>query len=474
MKPVLLVVISTFLYHTSIYALPDVSSQFVSKSEFHTLKSSKTSSLKVSKKKGEFAIASLFNGENEVAWAKRFSVVEFGGVDDKRISSQKVQKAGLAFVEHRLGYDWMPAFYYYLSGENRPIVNWIYQNKKSATLNPDGPFLHSEESHYEWCHDYYYNLANKKVFDYKIEQLQADMKASGLNGLFFDWADGKYIEDAKYKIILDNFKRLNPHKNYYEIIGNFYKKLKELGVFFITNQAFRQDKYLLPYIKYDMTESYITSTNDEKRSIQVEGKGWVENIQTTKYFPIYNNSKTIDDSIKYIDLLTSYKEKYKKYGFENFIYLNYLGPKYEILYPGSKVYRLSQPKNGIYYGYAMGKLTDNIVYAQVPYNSELEQDDIYFYDLGKPLGKSYEKVGVIHGYIRFFTKGFVLVSSSYTGEKYLKLNSKWLAGKSLIYDAYTKQWIKSLDAEVTVKLEYEKDGLNAMPLPLGRVYLYKD
>lgn len=475
MKPILLLCASIFLYHISVFASSaEVGSHLVSRNEFHTLDSSKTASFKIDKKKGEFAMASFFGEPSELQWAKQFGIVELGGVDDKRMSYKNIEKAGLLSIEHRLGYDWMPAFYYYLSGENRSIVDWLYRNKKSTTLNPNGPFLHCEENHYDWCHDYYYNLGNQEVFNKKIEQLQADMKSSGLNGLFFDWADGGYIDEAKHKTILDNFKRLNPHKNYYEIVGDLYKKLKELGIFFITNQAFRQEEYLLPHVKYDMTESYITSTKDEKRSIQIEGKGWVENIQTTNYFPIYTNSKTIDDSIKYIDLLTTYKQKYKNDGFMNFIYLNYLGPKYEALYPSSKVYRLSEPKNGIYYGYAMGKLTDNIVYAQVLYDAKLEKDDIYFYDLGKPLGKSYEKVGAVHGYIRFFTKGFVLVSSPYTGERYLKISSKWLDKKSLIYDAYTKSWIKGFRGGVTVKLEYEKDGLDNMPLPLGRVYLYKD
>ena len=462
----LFLLLGTYLYASSVLT------SLVSKNEFHLLEKSETANLKLVKQKGEFAMAALSNKESELVWSRQFHIVEFGDINDRSIDADKIRKAGLTSIEHRLGYDWMPAFYYYPTVKNAPFSQWIYDNRKKMTLNPDGPFPHCIENHYDWGQEYYYNLANQELMSKRAKQLQIDMKRSGLNGLFFDWADGGYIEEPEYKKMLQNFKDFNSTKNYYDLIGDFYKSLRESGIFFITNQAFRKNKYLLPNVTYDMTESYITSVKKVKIPIQIENQGWVDSIETTNYFPIFTDSKTIDDSIKEIDILTAYKEQYKKFGFKNFIYLNYLGPKYELLYPSSKVYHLSKPKNGIYYSYAMGKLTNNIVYAQVPYDTSLERDDVYFYDLAKPLDKSYVKVDAIHGYIRFFTKGFVLVSSPNSGVKYLKISSKWLKPNALIYDVYTNQWLHCLKKEVVVKLKYEKDTLDGKPLPLGRVYLY--
>jgi len=192
----------------------------------------------------------------------------------------------------------------------------------------------------------------------------------------------------------------------------------------------------------------------------------------TNYYPIYDNSNDLKDSLKFIDLLSSYKKKYKKYGFKNFIYLNYLAPEYERVYESSLLYRMKKPKNGIYFSYAMAKLADSMVYAEVSENRNLERDEIYFYDLGHVLGASYEKLDAIDGYIRFYKKGFVLVSQAYSTELYLKIKSKYLKKNIKIYDTYNKNYLKVDQESVTVLLKYQQETFGHKYLPLGRVYLY--
>lgn len=449
-----------------------IKSMIVNKNEFRSYAAKDVKEHTILRKKGDYATASLFDHDGSIDWAKKFDIVELGGIDDPKITYALLKEKGLLDIKHHLAYDWLPAFYYYTSGENRKFINWLYKNRSYATLNPKGPFLHCKENHYDWCEDYYYNLGNTDVMNGKINSLENNMKTKGFNGLFFDWASGSYILENEYKKILSTFKKLNPKKDYFTLIGDFYKKLKKAGIFVVTNQAFRKDKYLLPYVTYDMTESYITTDQSNNKKIQIEGKGWVNKIQTTEYYPINQKSKSLQDTLEYLDLLAGYAKKYKKDGFKNFIYLNYLGPDYELMYKNSALYRIKKPKNGIYFSYAMAKLTNSFVYAEVSYDRTLERDDVYFYDLGLPLGKNYQKLDAIKGYVRFYTNGFVLASSAYKKDIDLKISSSFLPKNKEIYDAYEGVWIKSKMKSVILELKFDKDIFTKAYLPMGRVYLY--
>jgi len=428
--------------------------------------------LSLVKKKGDYTLASPFGDKSEKEWAKKFNIVELGNVENQDVTFEFLNKKGLLDVKYPIGYDWMPALYYYTEGKNRKFVDWLYKNRNITTLNPDGPFVHCKANHYEWCQDYYYNLANEEVMHKRVKDLLANMKFRGFRGLFFDWASGSYIKEDVYKPMLQNFKKLHTKQSYSDFVSKFYQKLKKSNIFVVTNQGFRKAEYILPFVQYDMTESYITTDVRKKIKIQLTEKGWVNSVMVTNYYPIYEGSKDLKDSLKFIDLLSQYKKKYKKFGFKNFIYLNYLAPEYKKMYESSLVYKMIKPKNGIYFSYAMAKLADNMVYAEVSGNRKLERDEIYFYDLGNVLGTKYEKLDAINGYVRFYEKGFVLVSAAYTKELFLKIHSHYLKKNKIIYDTYNKIYLPSLKQNVTIDLKFQKESLTQKYLPLGRVYLY--
>ena len=428
--------------------------------------------LKIKKKRGDYALASVFGDAKEIAWAKRFNIVELGNVENPDVTYKVLDKKGLLQVPYPIAYDWMPALYYYTDGDNRAFVRWLYKNRETTTLNPKGPFIHCKENHYDWCQDYYYNLSNRELLKRRVDDLVANMKQRGFKGLFFDWAAGNYIEEKAYNPMLQNFNNFQTDKSYFDFVSRFYKKLKDLNIFVVTNQGFRKAKYILPFVRYDMTESYITTDTHKNIKIQLADKGWIGSVLVTNYYPIYDNSKDLKDSLKFMDMLSAYKEKYKKYGFKNFIYLNYLAPKYIKMYASSMLYKPVKPKNGIYFSYAMAKLVDGLVYAEISQNRALERDEVYFYDLGHVLGKKYEKLDALNGYIRFYENGFVIVSSPYKKELYLKLYSKYLKKSRKIYDTYEKRELHSSKKSVTVDLKFEKESFTQKHLPLGRVYLY--
>jgi len=121
----------------------------------------------------------------------------------------------------------------------------------------------------------------------------------------------------------------------------------------------------------------------------------------------------------------------------------------------------------------MGKLTNNLVYAELPTDRKLERDNLYFYDLGKSLGKSYIKLSAIkESYVRFYQKGFVLASNANKKSLFLKLVSDFIPKNRKIYDTYNEIWLQSKNHTLVVKLDYQKDTFNGKILPLGRVFVY--
>lgn len=428
-----------------------------------------TSTKKITLIKGAYATAVPFEKEHNVAWIKRFNIVQAGGVNDNDITPDVLKDKGILESDYHIGYDWMPAFYNYTSGHNRQFVSYIVQNKESMTLNPQGPFTHCKRNAYDWCEDYYYNYFDETLLETRVNKLVAAINKKGYNGVFFDWASTKFLVEPENKSMKEYIAKHYPKKSYLEAVKKFYTMLQKRGVFVVTNQAFR-DNELLASVDYDMTESYITSVKKLNTAITLKGKGKVQSIDLTRYYPIYANSTTIEDSLNFLNLLDSYKKKYKKSGFKNFIYMNYLAPKYVEI--SKNIYKETEPKNAIYYGYAMGKLTDSVVYGEVQVDRSLERDEVYFYDLGKPLDEEYQKMANMKGYIRFFQKGFVLASNAYSKTQYLQVTSKHIPLNRSIYDAYNKVWLKNDEQSVTVKLSYEKSPFEEKNSPLGRVYLY--
>ena len=454
----------SLLLCNTLYADKALNSQLSNISQYKPLQLHK----KLHYTKGEYATGVPFSSEYDKEWIEKFNIVQVGGVNDADISPQVLKDKGVLKSMYHIGYDWMPAFYHYTSGTNRPFIVDIIKHKESMTLNPNGPFIHCKRNGYDWCEDYYYNYFDTTTFDMRVNELVKAVNIKGYNGVFFDWGSTKFLSEPENKQMYEFVTAHYPKQSYLEQVKKFYTTLQERGVFVVSNQAFRDDA-LLVSVDYDMTESYITTIKKLKKSIIVADKN-VTTIDLTRYYPIYANSHTIDDSLSFLNLLDRYKKKYKKNGFKNFIYMNYIAPKY--IQVSANTYKAVKPKNAIYYGYAMGKLTASIVYGEVQKNRNLEKDDIYFYDLGKPLGESYQKLDALHGYIRFFEKGFVLVSSAYKSQKYLKIVSHYLENIKSIFDTYNKQWLKNTKEGVTVRLDFEKNGFEEETLPLGRVFLY--
>ncbi|NPA54432.1 MAG: hypothetical protein GXO21_07175 [Aquificae bacterium] len=432
---------------------------------------------KITKIKGEFSTGNVFSNDS-LEWASNFRIVEIGDYLD--IKPSHIQFLKSKGVEKVFAYEWMPAGYHYIDGEDNPFMAWVYQNREITTLNPNGPFPHCQEMGYSWCEDYYYDLANNEVVDRRISFLKNNTLNKGIDGIFFDWGSGIYIEEDIYKPMKDRFFQLHPQGDYFQAVSDFYRKLKEEGLSVFTNQGFRKAQYHLPVVDYDMTESYITTDYSLSKQAWIEykddqGKTVLEKIDIpiTAYYPVSEDilNGSLEDTAYYIDYLNSLKKQYGGNNFKKFVYVNYVAPDLEKI--GEKenlpVYKAVVPKNALFFSYAMGKISGEIVYTEVPLDHSLERIDVYFYDLGEPLEETYQKIEN-QKYIRFFSNGFVL-AGLWEKQETITISSKNLKN-GFVYDLYNKNWLKIDNNTLEVQMKPYFDKLQNKIVPIGRVFIY--
>ncbi len=421
-------------------------------------------------------------------WIKKFQIVEVGGFNDAEDIEKFISQLLNSNVKPII-YEWMPAGYYYPNGDNNEFMEWIYENRQTYTLNPDGPFIMCDGNE---CKDFYFDLGKDELVSRRIQYLNSSLNTLGASGLFFDWAPGIYITQDEYRRILKEWRFRYPEKDYLEAVGDFYRKLKDrTNILMVTNQGFRNAKNVLPYTDYDLTESYATSVDKiccdnnnplcNKIDILYKGKIYNLDVYKTIYYPVSSNfcSGSLSDTIRWLNYLKG-KLIYAGSDFKGYIYLNYASPEYVKMEKNGKVvYTLKKPKNAIYFGYAVPKLLGWSSYTEVILSDDephrlpsLEQDDVYFADLGSPLGNSYEHFQNEYGdyYVRYYENGFVL-AGKFDHSSCLTLTSPYIR-EGKIYDLYNKEVYLAKNQSITFHIKPEKDPLTEEFAPLGRVFVY--
>ncbi len=424
-------------------------------------------------KKGDYATGSPHPDSAELSWLLNFNMVEIGGIGDG-ISSTAIEalhNAGCTI----LGYEWMPAGYHFTDGTpDNPFMSWVYEHRDTLTLNPNGPFPHCEG--YDWCEDYYYDLALNELVTQRVDFLLTAFRDTGLDGLFFDWAAGNFIYEPEYAPIRDTFETRHPGMEYPEAVENFYRALKERDSSFliVTNQGFREHRYILPVTDYDMTESYATTDEYFGDSLYVEGVGFTE-IPKTIYYPVSVDYRTghIEDQIFYLNYLKSVGDSSGGTNFKNFIYMNYAAPLFVPTgdtVEGHPVFRAIPPRNAIFFGYAIPKLLNYMVYTEVPWDHKLERDSIYFLNIGEPLGTTYDSLGN-HVYVRYYSGGLV-AAGEWEDTTLVHLESPHIPTQVMVYDAYERRWDTTGTNSINFIIKPEYDSVTGRMAPAGRVFVY--
>ena len=401
-------------------------------------------------------------GAAELYWLSLFQVVEVGGNYDpaSRQAMEWLHGWGVKVV----AYIWMPAGYHFLEGGDNPFMRWVYENRGWASLNPNGPYPHTEEAGYWWAREYYFDLGNGEVLRRRVEYLEGFAGSHGYQGFFFDWASGSFLEEPEYRGIAAEWRRRHPGLEYQEAVAELYRRLARDGWLIVTNQAFRKARWLLPLPTYDMTESYIVGSEYYGRRCSIGGRE-VE-LPDTQYYPVSSDPLrgSLSDTLYYIDLLNRLAAEYGGPRFKGYIYMNYAAPRRSLVH-GRCV--LQEPRNAVYYSLAMALIAGHHAYLEVPFNKSLERDPVYFYYMGRPVGP---RLRIPHGYARYYEHGVAVAGLwPHTSTVTLKVPP----GVMRLYDPYTGSWLTAANGTVTVTLTPVRDQATGLPAPLGRILLYE-
>lgn len=416
--------------------------------------------------RGVYATGSPEPDPDEVAWLARFSVVESGDLWEGPGSAQAALRRRGVRV---LGYDWMPATYHYTDGSaDPPLAAWLYRQRAWASLNPDGPFPHCRSSGYDWCEDYYFDYGYPAVRQRKAEAAAAAVH-EGFDGVFLDWGPGVFIQEEEYRPLRQTFQARHPETTYLEAVGGFYHNLRTHldQALIVSNQGFRNAEHVLPYVDWDVTESYATDEVYLGQQRTVQGYGTVS-VPETMYFPVSQDFRTgtLDDTLDWLEYLHQVGAAHGGPRFQGFVYLNYAAPHFVPAEDGT--WRAEVPRNAILYGYAVPRLLGYTGYTEVPFDRRLERLPVYQADLGLPLGAMYEKQD--RAYVRFYQNGLVLVGH-FAGPVQVHLASPWLRA-GWLYDFYTDDWVWAEAGTLDLEIVPEPDPVTGGMAPVGRVLVY--
>ncbi len=425
-------------------------------------------------KRGDFVSCYTSPPQTVKDWLCKFDIVEIGGVGD--IASQKtlnyLKKHGVKKV---FCYDWMPAVYYYTSGENYDFTDWVYENRQIATLNPNGPFPHTAEMGYDFAKDYYLDFGNKEVIKKRVSFITKIISENFYSGVFWDWAPGVFINEPEFSVMKNNFVQRHPGEKYSDAVGEFYsalrKKCDNLGFEIFTNQGYRNAKNVLPYADYDMAESYATDYFYPGKKIRVKGYGEIDMPQTL-YFPVSPDGRPdFYDTLFYADYVENLVKKYGGKHFKKFVFMNYAAPEF-VYDKDSGEYLARPPKDAIYLSFATAKLVDETAYLEVPFDKNLEKDRVYFVRLGKAFGKNFVINKKGNFAVCYFENGISLVYFGEKTEKTIILESKFMPKSGYFFDVYAGKWEVFSGGKIVLHIETRKDPLTGKTVPAGRIIMY--
>ena len=374
---------------------------------------------------------------DSMEYARHFRIAEIGSFAD-------IEGKNLEGFDKKIAYEWLAGFYRDQTAYD-PFARWAYLNKEKATLNP----------HYTPNgNDFYYDLCSEEVRNKRVEYLIRRTKVLGLDGLFFDWANEEFLKEPPFAPLQKELSRRHPGTTYAKCIAKFLKALRDRGLLLVTNQAYRNPE-LLEFVDYDMSESYImTNTTLPKKAI-IDQKH--QPIPVTQLVPL-------DEVLHYFDHLRKLKRFYRIFGFKNFIYMNYAAPK---LLPMPTGYRTAQPREAIFYVYALTKMAGFVPFTEVPYDHALERTKLYFADLGEPIGKMQRKNGFLY---RLFENGFILVAHNLSTTNYFRLHN---LPKGCYYDLFDEVWLQN-NGSMVIRLDPFYDPWTKRFYPAAKVFVHED
>lgn len=295
-----------------------------------------------------FHYAAIFPPD-AVAWYGRFSILVTGGIlASSQTAALKARGAKL------LGYEWSSAFY-----PDDPVSaapEWqraALANRRQWLLNqtPIGGGAAAPGKQAYW-----YDFGAGELIAARAAHLAELLERSGYDGLFLDTLGFSQLPAE----MREEFRRRHPEVDYERQQGKFLRQLRRYlgpGKLLFLNQGYRNADAYLPYADFDLTESYMTYIREDNQTVF---RPW--RSQTDPW-------QSISVPIERLVLPAA-----RNYPAVRFVHLNYAA--------GSR----GTIARALRYSFAAACLFGHLAYLVAPDRPEAERDEIYFSELGAPLG----------------------------------------------------------------------------------------
>lgn len=387
----------------------------------------------------------------DVEYLSRFQVVVTHDVADRRtVKALKAHGARLFF------YEWLPALYY--TDQPGPWERLVYQSRAAWTLDPEDRDPNPMGDKFG-CKDFFYDMADAKLREARVEHLVRKTRAGGYDGIFFDWGSGRYsLTENGYRFATDAFDRRHPGAGYDQEVNLFLARLKEKGVRVILNGAFRsQGGVLGRHADLDVVESMFTSESGPSPFPAAAGKEGAAGRETG-----------YADFERSLELAVELPQRARgaNPGLR-LLFLNYAQPFYRKAGDGEAAsHSKAVDRQALFYGQALSYLGGASGFtAGADVSLDHVKDDLFFCDLGAPAGELL-RLGR-DGAMRRFRKGLVVAA---------RRKASWeIAVPSDVRgvrDLYQGVKLPLREHRVRVTLEPEQYA-SGKSRPMGRIYIYE-
>ena len=305
---------------------------------------------KASRLTAAFHYAAAFS-KRDISWYSRFELLVTGGFLSPSTTKELLQ-AGCRLI----AYEWSSAFY---PGDS---VSAPFEWQSTALAHGREWLLNSDPT----CGGaavpgrvaYWYDFASAELREARAEFLAKRILENGYSGVFLDTLGFEQLPAA----VRDEFRRRHPDLDYNHCQGEFLRQLRAcLGpspVIF-TNQGYRSATDFLACADYDLSESAFTLASGGQT-----------------IFRAWDDAARPWDSI-FLPMNRLILPAATAFPHVRFVHLNYA--------EGDP----SVTRRAILYSYAAAKLWNQESYL-VPADAALEENPVYFSDLGKPLTGTYQ------------------------------------------------------------------------------------
>ncbi|MBI4876680.1 MAG: hypothetical protein HY822_18750 [Acidobacteria bacterium] len=312
-------------------------------------------------------------GPRALDWYTRFEILVTGGVLARQ-QTETLRARGPKLV----AYEWSSAFY-----PDDPVSAapaWqqrVRTNGRQWLLSevPAGGGAAAPGRRALW-----YDFGNPALVDARADYLAGLLRSSGYGGWFFDTLGFEQLPPP----MRSAFGRRNPGQDYNRCQGRLLEGLRRrLGPesLIFSNQGYRHAECFLPYADLDLTESYFTAVD----------------AGATRFRPWHDPRKPWESIRTPMEELVVAAAR--RYPSVRFVHLNYAAGDEGMV------------RRAVRYSYACARLWGHESYLTAPAGFTHEEDDVYFSDLGDPLGATYEENRTAGVAWRLYQRGLVAINT---------------------------------------------------------------